>query len=69
MLILTLIDVQYSQKAVFSFEKGSDGYEHSSSGSQFSDSPHSLLLFGKTCDLLPQGFREVIFPDISLIFP
>ena len=25
MLILILIDVQYSQKFVFSFEKGSDG--------------------------------------------
>ena len=33
MLILTLIDVQYSQKAVFSFEKGSNCQNHSSSGS------------------------------------
>ena len=33
MLILILIDVQYSQKAVFSFEKGSNGRNHSSSGS------------------------------------
>ena len=33
MLILILIDVQYSQKAVFSFEKGSDGQNHTFSGS------------------------------------
>ena len=29
-----LIDAQYSQKAVFSFEKGLNGQSHSSSGSQ-----------------------------------
>ena len=33
MLILILIDVQYSRKAVFSFEKGSNCQNHSSSGS------------------------------------
>ena len=33
MLILILIDVQYSQKAVFSFEKGSNRQNHSCSGS------------------------------------
>ena len=33
MLILILIDFQYSQKAVFSFEKRSNGQNHSSSGS------------------------------------
>ena len=33
MLILVLIDVQYSQKAVFSFEKGSNCQNHSSSDS------------------------------------
>ena len=32
MLILILIDVQYSQKAVFSFEKDSIQQNHSSSG-------------------------------------
>ena len=32
MLILVLIDVQYSQKAIFSFEKGLIGQNHSSSG-------------------------------------
>ena len=31
MLILILIDVQYSQNAVFSFEKGSNHQNHSSS--------------------------------------
>ena len=33
MLILILIDVHYSQKAVFSVGKGSNGQNHSSSGS------------------------------------
>ena len=33
MLILILIDVQYLQNVVFSFEKGSNGQNHSSSGS------------------------------------
>ena len=33
MLILILIDVQHLRKAVFSFEKGSDRQNHSSSGS------------------------------------
>ena len=55
MLILVLIDVQYSQKAVFSFEKGSYCQNHSSSGSLHSitpthPNPYPLLLFGK-----PQG--------------
>ena len=33
MLIFILIDGQYSQKAVFNFEKGSNRQNHSSSGS------------------------------------
>ena len=33
MLILILIDVQYLQKVVFCFEKGSNGQNHSSSAS------------------------------------
>ena len=37
MLILILIDVRYSQKAVCSFEKGSNSQNHSSSG------PHHLV--------------------------
>ena len=59
MLILILIDVQYSQKAVFSFEKGSNCQNHSSPGSfhlvkeishplKFPIPPsHPLPLFGK----------------------
>ena len=35
MLILILIDVHYSQKTVFSFEKGLNPQNHSSSGSLF----------------------------------
>ena len=51
MLILNLIDVQYSQKTVFSFEKGSSCQNHFSSGSLYpvkntpstiSDSPPPL---------------------------
>ena len=63
MLILILINVQHSRKAVFSFEKGSNHQNHSSSGSRpskiFDPShwgrdlptlpPHPLLLFGKPC--------------------
>ena len=51
MLLLILIDVQYSQKAIFSFKKGLNCQDHSSSGSfhpvnlpppiKISDSPHS----------------------------
>ena len=59
MLILILIDVHHSQKAVFGLEKGSNCQNHSSSGSlhlvtphphgKISDSPHPLALFGKPC--------------------
>ena len=59
MVILILIDVQYSHKAVFSFEKGLIGQNHSSSGyhhpvkkfaqANFPAPSHSLLLFGKPC--------------------
>ena len=47
MLILILIDVQYLQKAVFSFEKGSNDQNH------FSDSHHPVKKFsprGKISD-------------------
>ena len=61
MLILILIDVQYSQKAVFSFEKGLNGQIHSSgSHHQVKKSPpatflissHFLLLSRKPCYLV-----------------
>ena len=44
MLILILIDVLHSQKAVFNFEKGSNGQNHSSSGSHnpVKKSPHKI---------------------------
>ena len=57
MLILVLIDVQHSQRAIFTIEKGSIGQNHSSSGShcllkkssptKFPIPPHFLPLFGK----------------------
>ena len=52
MLILVLTDIQYLQKAVSSFEKGSKRQNHSSSGSLYpvtppptkmSDSPHPTV--------------------------
>ena len=60
MLILILIDVLYSQKAVFIFEKGSDCQNYSSSGynqpaknpaCKISDFP-TLNAIWKTLDLL-----------------
>ena len=58
MLTLILIDFQYSHKAVFSFEKGSNYQNHSSSGSlqlvikfqplvKYLIPPYPLPLFGK----------------------
>ena len=47
MLTLILIDVQYSQNAVFSFEKGSNRQIHSSSGSH-----HPVKEFPQQCSLL-----------------
>ena len=55
MLILILIDVQYSQDAVFSFEKGSNRQNRSSSCFRHLAKksplvpPHPLPLFGKPC--------------------
>ena len=45
MLILALIDVWYSQKAIFSFQKGSIGQNHSSSGSHCLVKKSSLAKF------------------------
>ena len=43
MLILILIDVHYSQKAVFSFEKGSNGQNHSSGSHLVKNYPPSKI--------------------------
>ena len=57
MLILMLIGVKYTQKAAFSFEKGSNSQNHSSSGfhhliknplSKISDPPCLLTTIWKT---------------------
>ena len=75
MLILILIDVQYSQKTVFRFEKGSDYQNHSwgshhsvkkSSLSKISDPPtgiypHPSLLFGK--------LWTMSIPKVTFSFP
>ena len=42
MLILVLIDVQYIQNVVFSFEKASNGQNHSSSDSHHPITPPPL---------------------------
>ena len=57
MLILILIDVKYSQKAVFSFDKGSNGQNHSSGSYHLVKKnpkqqnlqflPHPFPLYGK----------------------
>ena len=68
MLILILMDVQYLQNVVFSFEKGLNGPKHSPSDSHHpiqkllwlnfpfpcngGDSPNPLMLFGKRCTVL-----------------
>ena len=49
MLILILIDIQYSQKAVSSFEKGLNHQNHSSSGSIY---PEKNSLPSKISDSL-----------------
>ena len=48
MLILILIDVQYLQNLVFSFEKGSNVQNHS-----LSDSHHSIKKFSQQNFLFP----------------
>ena len=69
MLILILIDVQYSQEAAFSCEKALNRQNHSSSGSLHPiknlpppptgknlPPPHPLPLFGKPCIYLVNMF-------------
>ena len=47
MLTLVLIDVQYIQNVVFSFKKGSNGQNHSSSDSHhlITDTPSKICAF------------------------
>ena len=67
MLILVLIDVQYSQNAVFSFEKDSNCQNHSSTGSHHpvKKSPHPQQNF----QFLPPltAIWKTLQADISLI--
>ena len=62
MLILILIDVKYSQKAVFSFEKGSNGQNHSSSGCYLlvKKSPPTKFLIAPT----PTPYRSLENSDL-----
>ena len=60
MLILILIDVQYSQKAVFSFEKGSNGQNHSSSSSH-----HPVKKFPLERCLIPLPLLTAIWKTLK----
>ena len=59
MLISILIDVQYSQKAVFSFEKGLNRQNHSSSGSLYT----VKKFFSKMSDSPPPPLGPSIFEE------
>ena len=74
MVVLILIDNQYPEKAVFSFEKGSNGQNHCSSGSHLPVTPspslsakftilafslHPLPLFGKPWKLQSRKKHEL----------
>ena len=58
MLNLISIDVQYSQKAIFSFEEGLNRQNHSPSGSL-----HKVIVDGMQ---LPQDYTEPLRGDSSL---
>ena len=81
MLVLILIDVQYSQKAGFSFEKSLNRQNHISSGFlslvktfpiKVSDTllhpphPHSLLLFRKSYRWCPVSLQDIKFWQYQL---
>ena len=67
MLVLILIDVQYSQKAVFSFEEGSKYQNNSSSGSLHPVNPPPP--FSKIYHPLPllEGAGEFTPPPLTAI--
>ena len=57
MLILVLIDVQYIQNVVSSFEKGSNGQNHSSSDSHhpITNTPSKICVFLHGYELFRTG--------------
>ena len=69
MSILILIDVQYTHKAVFSFEKGLNCQNHSSSGSlhPVKNSPQENLWFPPLVTAiwktLGTGFVSLVIPE------
>ena len=69
MLVLILIDVQYSQKAVFSFEEGSKCQNNSSSGSlhPVNPPPPPLVKFIFPPPLL-EGAGEFTPPPLTAIW-
>ena len=61
MLILILIDVQYLQKVVFSFERSLDGQNHSTSGSHHLIKKSIQQNFGQPCfqNLPKKGWKKM----------
>ena len=68
MLVFILIDVQYSQKAVFSFEKGSHRQNHSSSGSLHPVKKSPLVKFLIPPKLLTAIWKTPIYKTLWSLF-
>ena len=64
MLILILLDAQYLQKVIFSFEKGLNSQNHSSSGSQHPIKKFTPVKFSNP----PNGGGVVVFTHSLTIF-
>ena len=66
MLISILIDVQYSQEPVFSFEKGSNSQNHSSGSIhpvKKSPPPVKFLILSSPRGISPTPYRYLENPD------
>ena len=66
MIILILIDVQYSQKAVSSFEKGYNCQNHSSSGSLQPVTPPVKFLIAPSLGGFPTPPLTTIWKTLGL---
>ena len=63
-----LIDIQYSQKAVFSFEKGSNRQNHSSSGSLHLVKKFSTIKFPIPPQFLTAVWKTAIYKTLWHLF-
>ena len=68
MLIFILIDVQHLQKTVFSFEKGSNRQNHSSSGSLYLVEKIPPVKFQILPNHLPPFWKNPIYKTLWLLF-